>query len=244
VTGVVHYRLGAEELLELGRRAKDPRAPGRSPFLAGRMRMAQQGAAAEPEKVYILDVLGNVAGWIAQGLSFAFNTLGDLVNIPLNILSQGVDVTFNGVAGLLKNIPVIGDLLAQILVLGGSLVKFGLSIPGLALHGLGNVMGGIAKALKGSGDESQNQKKVDDAKKNIVDQAPAALKKNVQTVLDSSGVTGNELTPNVEDNGTPKPASPEVLAQETVPAEGTDLGTVLAVGIPVVGAAAIVAAVA
>lgn len=228
------YRLGAEELLELGRRSKDRGVGGRSPYLAGRLRMAQ----AEPEKVYVLDVLGNAAGWIAERLSLAIGTLGELANVPVSVLSQGVDVDSSAVAGILKNVPTVGDLLAQILVLGGSLIKFGLSVPGLALRGLANLTAGIAKALKENGSEG----KVGGAKGDIVDQAPAELKTDVKAVLESSGVTSQDLTPHVDrTTGIPMPASAEDLAQETV--AGSDIGTALAVGIPVAGAAALVSTV-
>jgi len=238
------YRLGAEELLELGRARATP--ADRRPFLMGRARpmMANERPS---EQVYIFDILGSVAGFLADGLSFAFTTLGDLIDIPLQILSQGVDIAFNGIAGLLQQIPIVGDLLAQIVVLGGSLIKFALSIPGLVLRGLGNILGGVAKALKGSGTEKENQEKVDGAKDKIVDGAPSALKDNVKAILNASGVTGKDLAPSVSPTGEPKPTTitPTTKIEDvTPPAEGVEIGTVLAVGVPVVGALALIVALA
>jgi hypothetical protein len=247
------HRLGAEELIELGR---VPTAVlFRQPYFMGRPRRAPlvaNGPALAGPGLGILDILGSVAGFLADGLGFALGTLGDLVDIPLGILSQGVDIAFNGVADLLRNIPIVGDLLAQILVLGGSLVKFGLSIPGLALHGLGNVMAGIGKALKGENSDAQNQEKVDDAKKDVVDRAPLPIKESVKAILDASGVSGRNLTPGVGSGGqvTAPPAgrqgppgarAPGIPAAE---AEGPDIGEILAVGVPVAGAAALLVALA
>lgn len=245
------YQLGAEELLELGR-ARNSAVSGRRPFLAGRAGAAagapflgNRRPALAQESVFILDVLGSVAGFIADGLSFALHTLGSLVDLPLNILAQGVDIAFNGVAGILREVPIIGDILAQILVMGGSLIKFGLSIPGLMLHGLGNILGGIAKALKGSGENTDD--KVDGAKKDIVNKAPDPLKDNVKKILDASGVTGSNLTPSVSPTGQPLPTTPgSTLPGASAPGDsaGTDLTTVLAIGVPAVGVLALIAALA
>lgn len=224
----IRYHLGAEELIELGR--DRIMIANRRPFLAGR------GGA----ELGILDMLGDVAGFLSSALGFVFNTLGDIINVPLGILSQGVDVTFNGVAGLLKNIPILGDLLAQVLVLGGSLIKFGLSIPGLALHGLGNVLGGIGKALSGENTAAENNGKVDQAKKDITNKAPDPIKANVKKILDASGVSGSNLTPNVGSNGQPMPSlSPDGTA---VPSGKSDLEQALTIGVPVVGGVALLVA--
>jgi hypothetical protein len=240
------YRLGAEELLELGRSRRPVTLSGRRPFLSGRAERGPFLGNREPElsqeSVFILDMLGNVAGFIADGLAFALNTLGDLVDLPLNILSQGVDIVFNGVSGLLREVPIIGDVLAQILVMGGALVKFGLSIPGLVLHGLGNILAGIAKALKGS--DADTDEKVDTAKKDIVNKAPDPLKDNVKKILDASGVTGSNLTPSVSPTGQPLPTPPGSTppGAEAPGSSAGDLTTALAIGVPVVGVLALVAA--
>lgn len=210
-------------------------------MMANRPYLGQEGAYA------ILDVLGSVAGFIADGLSFALNTLGSLVDLPLNILAQGVDIVFNGIGGLLKEVPIIGDLLAQILVMGGSLIKFGLSIPGLLLHGLGNILGGIAKALKGENSSGANEEKVDTAKKDIIGKAPDPLKDSVKKILDASGVSGSNLTPSVSPTGEPMPSTAPGGAAAGAGAgagEGTDLSTMLAIGVPAIGVLALVAALA
>lgn len=245
----VRYRLGAEELLELGR-VESPRVD-RTPFLAGRVRVHNDWLG-QGEQVYILDILGSVAGFLAEGLSFALTTLGNLLDVPLQILSQGVDIVFNSIANVFSGIPILGDLLAKVVVLGGSLIKFGLSIPGLLLRGLGNILGGVAKWLKGSGSEQGNQQKVDEAKEDITGRAPDPIKDTVKAVLDFSGVSGKDLAPNVdEDSGTPRPEDPKDLADEKIQVgpgrpsgEGAGVESVLAIGLPVVGVVALVAALA
>lgn len=217
------YRLGAEELVELGR-AKDAAAFDRRPFFQSRP-MVHGPMLSGPRMGDITDIVKDVGGFISSGLGFALNTLGDLVNIPLGVLSQGVDITFNGVAGLLENIPIIGDLLAEIMVLGGAVIKFALSVPGLVLHGIGNILSGIGKALSAKNSASENDKKVKDAKDNIVNKAPEAVKDKVRTVLDETGVTGSNLVPNTV---------PEAAAGLS------DLEKGLLVGIPLAGVLAVV----
>lgn len=243
------YRLGAEELLELGRCDSGSNS-GRRPFLSGRARRMPILSQAEwtSEQVYFLDLLGGIAGFLAEGLSLAFTWIGNLIDVPLQILAQGVDIAFNGVAGLLGQIPILGPLLSQVMVLGGALIKFGLSIPGLVLKGLGNVLGGFAKALKGSASESENQKGVDEAKEEITDRAPDHIKDTVKAVLDASGVSGKDLTPNVdEDSGTPEPETPgEPGGPVRRPGEpeGADWGTIVPVGLAAAGVIGLVFALA
>lgn len=226
------HQLGAEELLELGRPmplaivSRTPFFMGRAPRMEGR------------DQLGFIDILGNVAGFLIDGISWALTNLGNLLDVPLKILSQGIDLVFNGVADLLRNIPIVGDLLAQIVVLGGSILKFGLSIPGMVLREAGNVLGGIAKALKTEGTDGENQEKVDKAKDDIVSKAPDGVKENVKAILDASGVTGRNLTPTVSSSGTVTGAAGATGATGAQGLPGVSepgIGTALAIGIPVIG---------
>lgn len=216
----VRYRMGAEELLELGRRGATFGGP-RSPFLANRR--PALGASGSAQLGDLLEMVKDVAGLITGALGFALTALGDLISIPLDLLSQGVDVVFNGVADLIGQVPIVGELLAQILLLGNTVIKFALSVPGLLLHGLGNIMTGISKALLAKSTASENQQNQDKAKQNIIGQAPPNLQSQVRQVLNSSGMTGQNLIPAIA---------------PVAPAGSSGLMDALAVGLPVVGVAA------
>lgn len=219
----VRYRLGAEELLELGRARAFLGGP-RSPFLANR-RNSAPGIGRDVERLGdILDIVKDVGGIITGALGFALTTLGDLVSIPLDLLSKGVDITFNGVADLLGQIPIVGELLAQILLLGNAVIKFALSVPGLLLHGLGNIMTGISKALLQKSTPAQNQKNQDKAKQDIIGRAPPNLQSRVAQALDASRMSGQNLIP----------------ALAPVPEASSGLLDAVAIGLPVVGVAAAV----
>lgn len=217
----IRYQMGAEELIELGRAGRGI-CHGHAPFLANRPQLGRRG---DPS---LGDIFSDVGGVITGALGFALNTLGDLVDLPLNILSQGVDVAFNGIASLLDNVPIIGAFLGQILLLGNAVIKFALSVPGLLLHGLGGIMMNISKALTAKNTTAENQKNVDKAKDDIVSKAPAAIKGEVKKALEASGVTGSNLTPALDQSG-------------AVPAGAQDSGgleKVLTIGLPIAGAAA------
>lgn len=220
-------QLGAEELLELGRATYAVRY-GHVPFLANRPQLGR----AQP---VLGDIFSDIGGFITGALGFTLNTLGDLVNLPLGILSQGVDIAFTGIANLLDNVPIMGPFLAQILLLGNTAIKFALSIPGLALHGLGGILMNISKALTAKNAPAENQKNVDSAKDKITSQAPPALQSAVKQALNSSGVSGQNLTPAVPPGGVPV-----TTPGETVPSlDSGDLSKALLIGIPAVGATAV-----
>lgn len=227
------YRLGAEELIELGTGDK-VMLKNRRPFLAGRI--SRLGAPEED----ILDTLAAVGKFLAEKLALALNTLAKILNVSLGALAQSADIAAMNVSDLLKKVPAIGDLLAEILLLGGSLVKFGLSIPGMALHGLGNLLAGIARTMEGRGDV---QDQIDKAENSILDQAPEELKDRVEKILRTIGVAGNSLTPDVLGDGQPmvSAAGTSLSGAPPPPApEGSGLGNALVVGVPV-GVAALVA---
>ena len=78
----VAYRLGAEELLELGN-ARNKSAGINRPYLARRKPML---ANRRELGIDVINILATIAEYLRMGLSFALNTLGDIVDIPLNIL--------------------------------------------------------------------------------------------------------------------------------------------------------------
>jgi len=245
VLPVARYRMGAEELIELGRGRPVMGGP-RAPFLSNRPRYAMGSCGhvyemAAGELGDILDIVKDIGGVITGALGFALTTLGDLVSVPLNILSQGIDITFTSVAGLLDHIPIIGGLLSQILLLGNSVIKFALSVPGMLLHGLGNIMTGISKALLAKNPPAKNQENVDKAKDDIVKKAPPNLQDKVLQALNSTGVTGTNLTPSLTTQPGTGPGGTSPVVTPPPAAGSSGVSDVLAIGLPVaaVGVAAL-----
>lgn len=157
---MAHYRLGAIELIELGNsvpRVEKPYNfdPGRRPFMSSRYPRASRG----PE-LGQLDFLTNIGSFIVGAFEFVFKTLADLVNVPLDLASQGAGVLFDGVAGLLKNIPSLGPICSELLLLAKAVIQWGLKVPGLLLSGVVNVFVEIKNAIdttKSSGEKKQDE---------------------------------------------------------------------------------------
>ena len=192
------FSLGAEELIELGNGRVGVNLD-RRPFLSGRPKSVrlELGSVEHLSQKDPLDQLSDVAPYIANRLSDALTALGEIVDTPLTTLSQSVEFVAAKVAGLVQRIPSITDLLSQILVLGGVLVKYGLSIPEMLLRNLGNLIAGIAQGLKAAKGAVELQGSIDKAKKDITEQGDPALSDALASVLESAGVTGQNPAPSV-----------------------------------------------
>lgn len=225
-------RLGAIELIELGS-ARRALTSGNRPFLAARYPRPHGPGPALGQ----LDFLASVGSFLSGAFEFIFKNLASLVNVPLDLASKGVGVLFDGLAGFLSNIPIIGVLASELLLVGKAVIQFGLSVPGLLLKGIGNVFGEVKKALDVT--KTADQKKADEKKANdnILNKAQAKggdqLKSAVQQAL-----LGKPPT-----NTTPPPANnqlPAGVSDVGTGLGGTDLNEVLKVGLPIAGAAALV----
>jgi len=195
----IRHSLGAEELIELGRTNRAPN--GNTPFLAGRRRVGQ--ADSTPTGAFVQDALGKDLG-----------ILGTLSLVPIDIMEKSEAVTYKAVSDLLVHVASADVLLARILLLGGASIQLGLPVR----DGLQNLTGGIAGALGATGTGVQNQKALDLAQAAIVAQAPdqAEMKKN----LDATGVTGDDLLPEIASPAFPPPAGvqgPSVLSGQRPP---------------------------
>jgi hypothetical protein len=225
-------RLGAIELIELGS-ARRTIESGRRPFLASRY---PRSGGASPS-LGQLDFLSSVGSFLAGAFEFLFKNLASLVNVPLDLASKGIGVLFDGLAGLLANIPIVGVFASELLLVGKAVIQFGLSVPGLLLNGIANIFGEVKKALDVT--KTPAQKKADEgaAQKNILDKAKAKggnpLVGAVKSIL--MGKTPSNTTP------PPHPPNPLPPGADQVGASlaESDADQILKVGLPIAGAAAL-----
>lgn len=225
-------RLGAIELIELGstRRAIES---GQRPFLASRY---PKSGGASPS-LGQLDFLASVGSFLAGGFELLFHFLASMVSVPLDLASKGVGVLFDGLAGLVTNVPVFGVVLSELLLIGKAVIQFGLSVPGLMLNGIGNVFGEVKKALDVT--KTPAQKKADEktANDNILSKAKAKggnpLVDAVKQVL--MGKPPSNTTP------PPHPLNPLPPGADQVGSSlaESDADQILKVGLPIAGAAAL-----
>lgn len=186
------YRLGAEELVELGR-AKNIQNAARQPFFTNRPRLGSgryrlNDIQASP------DGIKAAAEYISGCLIRSLATLSGLVGVPVSTLSQGAGITAAAASDLLENVPVMGDLLAQILVLGVVATGYAIAVPGLTPEGLANILGGVAKVLSAQATMVDIGQKTEVAQQEISQQAPVELNGAVRRVLNSAWANGEKVT--------------------------------------------------
>lgn len=224
------YRLGAIELIELGRPAPRPHPGLRRPFLASRgARLGQ------------FDFLADIGSFLAGAFEFLFKTLADIVSVPLDLASQGVGVLFDGLAGFLANIPILGELASQLLLVGKAVIQWGLSVPGLLLEGIGNVFGEVKKAIDATSTPAEAAADEAAAKSKILDKAKEkggdAFKKVVKDAIEGKAPA--------DTTGTPRPRTDDEIdaiagagaSDVGTTITGSDLGDkVLTVGLPIAAA--------
>jgi hypothetical protein len=223
------HRLGAIELIELGSPIPSINL-GRRPFMSGRYPHASVGRGPELG----LEFLTSIGSFLTGAFEFIFRTLADIVNVPLDIASQGIGVLFDGVAGFLKNVPILGPICAELLLVGKAVIQWGLKVPGLLLGGIANIFGEIKNAIDATKSPADKKADADIGKENLLRKAEEkggpALRSAVQSAIsgkDPEGVTGippknTNLPPGADDIG-----------------GGSDLDQILGIGLPVAGAAAL-----
>lgn len=202
---VRRYSLGAEELIEMGR-TNGPSRPDRRPFLSGRSRknslgaeeLIEMGGSRRSALGDLVDLTGASAPFLAQVLSTALDTLSDVSGKSLDELSQAADVAHAVFSGLLQRLPGLATLYAEVLLAGGALARFGLSVQEISIRGLGTILAGIAGALRDTRTEEENQVTVNEAFNRLVSLAPEEMKAEVKTVLESSGVSAADLAPRID----------------------------------------------
>ncbi len=145
------------------------------------------------------DVFVGILQKLAEWLSVAFTTLGTIVNIPMDILGQGIDIAFSGLSSVVGMIPVLGPLLSEIVLLGGAIIAFAITVPGLILNEFGNLLEGAAKWLDTKLTSDEKKENIDEEKKKIIDKAPDPIKDTVTSILDATGIGGRNTQAEVAD---------------------------------------------
>lgn len=232
MTTVTAHRLGAIELVELGRSERESAMPTlKRPFLGQRPMIANRA------RLGVLDFLADVGSFLSGAFSVLFEYLGKLVDLPLDLLSSGVGALFDGLAGFLINVPIIGVLASQVLLLTKSVIQWGLSVPGLLLEGLGNIFGEIKGAIDATRTDDEKESDEAEAKKRILD---AAEKKGGNELKNA---VGKALLGEDPDNTTNIPRKNTDLpegADEVGTGGKTDVERILEIGVPIAAAGTLV----
>ena len=229
-------RLGAIELIELGNAPRERAGTIpvlRRPFLGTR----QRPMLANPFKLGQLDFLGDIGSFLTGALELVFTELAGLIDLPLDLASSGVGLLFDGVAGLLVNVPIIGVLASEVLLLAKSVIQWGLTLPGELLGGIGNIFGEVKAAIDAAKTDDEKKEDEKKAKETLLDKAEdkggAELRDAVEDALKGKKPENTVNTP-------PKNEDLPPGADDIGASDKTDVEKVLEIGLPVAGAAALV----
>ncbi len=240
MTSIAQGRVGSfQPLFGLGTvRIKGPLLNYRMPMLAN----TSPGLDGLPD--FFVKILKALAGWLGA----AFTALGTIVNIPMGILGQGVDIAFSGLSSVVGMIPFLGPLLSEIVLLGGAIIAFAITVPGLILNELGNLLEGAAKWLDTKLTPDEKKENIEKKKKELVDRAPDSIKDTVTSILDATGIGGDNTQDEVAirvaeggavtgNIGTTDPGDPSL----TAPSEESFLEKIAPVAAPAAAAGLLLA---
>lgn len=121
--------------------ASRPRqGPGGFDILELGRAMGQDGPMIPPPATGF-DLAGGLMGLLSDGIS----GLGTIIGAPLGVVGDAASWVIDGIAGLVGKIPVVGELVGTVLLVGKTLLNAGLSLPETVLKAFANVLGSFSK---------------------------------------------------------------------------------------------------
>ena len=86
-------------------------------------------------------IFQTLLGFLGDGLG----VLGDVIGFPTGLIATGADFVITTIAELARNIPIVGELIADILQAGNTLLGAGLSLPSETLGILSTLLTSFRK---------------------------------------------------------------------------------------------------
>lgn len=160
-------KLGAVELVELG--SVRPKMGGILDGLGG--------------------LLGEVTGFFGNVVGTGLGFLSDALAVPLNFLKEGIGSAFTGLAGILKQIPVIGEIVAGLILVVNAAVQFVLELPGLILGQLSKVLLNLKDGFGGAFSKDQQSSLLTKMVPKVAERAPAPIQNIVKNTLEESNTS-------------------------------------------------------
>ena len=214
----LRYRLGAQELLELGRVSIEARGP-REPFFA-RRRMGANDIALEARLN-----LGESFGAVLTAIS-------KVVRVTPEAMAASPKAAKEYILLLIKNSPTMENYVLGLLVLASVIVKEGVRAIGPTQEQVSNILVGAGEAVMEVVPESELPERLLAAENRIIEKTPEGLREKVRQMISGSGISPGNLAPNLPE--------PEKNNEDAAGAAGMTAGQkALLVGIPVSGFVAI-----
>lgn len=190
----VRYRLGAEELIELGR-SRAPLARSisgaggpRGTFFGGRAGIARKhslGKSGPPEIDWVASGAGVLSRYLDQGAEVLFGLAGiKSGNVERAGLSRKVST-------LLQELPALGVLAEGLGSAAEAAVRLDLPMSRRTRPLLEELLPALEESLGQTFDSSRRQSLKRDAKQRLAESAPEHLRQAVIALLESNGLPGD-----------------------------------------------------
>lgn len=93
--------------------------------------------------------LGGALDFLSGLFKDIFGFLATAIGTPLDLVGQGASLVIDTISGQIARIPLIGELVAQVLTIGRVVINAGLHLPETLLRGISNLFGSFAKLPEG-----------------------------------------------------------------------------------------------
>jgi hypothetical protein len=127
--------MGAIELIELGNAHVAPAMISNNPTSKRWPELTGTGAQ--------LGILGDVVNYfftfVGNGLSSVTNILSQILAVPVNLLGGGIGIVLTSFAGIVGQIPILGEMTAAIILAANSIIQAAIQLPGQILEMIGNL---------------------------------------------------------------------------------------------------------
>lgn len=212
------FRLGAEELLELGR--APARAVDRAPFFARRT----LGQAADDPLVVARVQMG-------QSFADAIGAISKVLQVDPKTMVLTPEAARKGVERLIGSSPAFTDYVLKTLVVASVIIKDKIRALGFEPQEVANFLEGAAGAIGAVIPENELPGRLRAAEEDIIRKAPEGIREKVKALIEGSGISPENLAPNLPEGTTRTglPSWKDLAAWQKI--------ALLAV--PVVGAAAV-----
>jgi hypothetical protein len=175
--GAPRFRLGAEELVELGRlpASLEPREP----YLAGRKARAPRALSG---RTRMGDVSAAAEGFVVNRLGLALSFLEGAIDLP-DFAGGDKTETARKAESLFADAPATGQAAAQALLLGSSVLKYAVTVPEEEMRWLGGTLAGLSSAMDARFGADEKARLVLAAREEIARRTPGHLKDETGPIL-------------------------------------------------------------
>lgn len=153
----------------------------RKPLL-GAVELVELGRVSR-RKTFMGDVAGNLEEFFGGVLSEGSGTLASAANVPPKALVEGNMAAFRTLSGLLRDIPILGDIVASLLLVTNAAIQKGLAIQGFTIMELKNLSAGLTQIFETVFPEKDQASRLLQAKEDLISRAPEAVKPTVASML-------------------------------------------------------------